>query len=309
MMRRTIEIINTQDFPCADRLPLDSACSCSHFAARAEDPLDKLIYPLAKASSAPQPKFELDVSEVADDAKARDWAEHAQALCEAWFPIICRLLATDDWKPPETIRLVMKKELAAPGVTSGATIEVSAKWINDHPDDFGLVIHELTHVIQAYPPGTQPGWLVEGVADYIRYWRFEPEKPHGPIGAKSSYRDGYGTTAAFLAWLVDKYDHRIIRRLDAAPAPRTVQRCDLPRRDRQGPRRAVEGVCAGGHRPEGIEFKGFEIRGSSSGKAADTRFAPASFRPGLYALPLSTLSGRPDAKLGVCSARGHNSPP
>jgi hypothetical protein len=185
-------------------------------AARAEDPLDKLIYPLAKASSAPQPKFELDVSEVADNAKACDWAQHAQALCEAWYPIICRLLASDDWKPPETIRLVMKKDLAAPGVTSGATIEVSAKWIGDHPDDFGLVIHELTHVIQAYPPGTQPGWLVEGIADYIRYWRFEPEKPHGPIGAKSSYRDGYGTTAAFLAWLVDKYDHRIIRRLDEA---------------------------------------------------------------------------------------------
>ena len=186
-------------------------------SARADDPLDKLIYPLAKPANGRAPKFELDLAEVADEARVRDWAEHSQAMCAAWYPIVCRLLATDDWTPPETIRLVMKKELGAPGVTSGATIQVSARWVSEHPDDFGLVIHELTHVVQAYPNGgDKPGWLVEGIADYIRYWRFEPEKPHAPPGPKSSYRDGYGTTAAFLAWLVHKHDHRIVHRLDEA---------------------------------------------------------------------------------------------
>ena len=184
-------------------------------AARADEPLDKLLFPLAKAPTA-VPKFEIDVTEVADDAKLRDWADHSQSLCEDWYPIMCRLLATDDWKPPETIRLVVKKDLNIPGATTGATIQVSAKWVGEHPDDFGMVIHELTHVIQGYPPGTQPGWLVEGIADYVRYWRFEPEKPHGRVGPQASYRDGYGTTGAFLAWLIHKYDHRIVRRLDDA---------------------------------------------------------------------------------------------
>ena len=32
-------------------------------------------------------------------------------------------------------------------------------------EHFGVVIHELTHVIQAYPAaGDKPGWLVEGIA-------------------------------------------------------------------------------------------------------------------------------------------------
>ena len=35
--------------------------------------------------------------------------------------------------------------------TTGDTIHVSADWIKKHPDDFGLVIHEMTHVIQHYP--------------------------------------------------------------------------------------------------------------------------------------------------------------
>jgi hypothetical protein len=185
-------------------------------AASADEPLDKLIYPLAKASSARAPKFEIDLTEVPDDAKVRAWAERSQAMCQDWYPVVSRFLATDDWTPPETVRLVLKKDLAIPGATTGATIQISVKWIGEHPDDFGMVIHELTHVIQAYPSGTQPGWLVEGIADYIRYWRFEPEKPHGRVGPEASYRDGYGTTGAFLAWLVQKYDHRIVRRLDDA---------------------------------------------------------------------------------------------
>jgi hypothetical protein len=185
-------------------------------SACADEPLDKLLYPLSKAKSAAAPKIELDLTEVSDDAKVRDWAEHSQALCQDWYPIMCRFLATDDWTPPEAVRLVLKKDLAIPGATTGATIQISVKWISEHPDDFGMVIHELTHVIQAYPPGTQPGWLVEGIADYIRYWRFEPEKRHGPVAPTASYRDGYGTTGAFLAWLVAKYDHRLVRRLDDA---------------------------------------------------------------------------------------------
>ncbi len=185
--------------------------------ACADEPLDRLIYPLAKTSHAEPPRFELDLAELGDDGQARDWGRHAEGLAAAWYPILCRLLATDDWTPPRTIRLVMKKELAAPGVTSGDTIQVSSKWVAEHPDDFGLVIHELTHVVQAYPNrGDKPGWLVEGIADYIRYWRFEPERPHSPPGPQASYRDGYGTTGDFLAWLVHKHDHRIVHRLDSA---------------------------------------------------------------------------------------------
>lgn len=186
--------------------------------ASADELLSRQIYPLAKNESLRTPKIELDLTEAPGDAQVQEWATSAKEVCEEWFPLICRFLATDDWTPPTMVRIVFKQEQAAPGSTSGDVIHVSVKWIKAHPDDFGMVIHELTHVIQHYPPArSQPGWLVEGVADYLRYWKYEPEKPHGRLNpAKASYRDGYGTTAAFLAWTVWKYDKRIVRRLDDA---------------------------------------------------------------------------------------------
>jgi len=33
---------------------------------------------------------------------------------------------------------------------------------------FGMVIHELRHVVQSYHRGNTPGWLTEGIADHIR---------------------------------------------------------------------------------------------------------------------------------------------
>ncbi len=186
--------------------------------ARADEALAKLRYPLSKSDGIRIPNIVLDLSEVPGNTSAKAWGLEAKLLCEDWFPVICRFLATEKWIPPETVRLVVKRDLDAPGVTSGATIQVSLKWITQHPEDFGMVIHELTHVIQNYPPDrTTPGWLVEGVADYIRYWKYEPEITRPRIDPKTAtYQQGYGTTGAFLAWLVKTYDRRIILRLDAA---------------------------------------------------------------------------------------------
>ena len=184
-------------------------------AVRAEDKLAPRLIPLARVVQ-PVPEFELDTRDVAEDVAAVAWGQHAQSLCEEWFSVLCAHLATEEWKPPQKIRLVMKRELEVPGYTSGRTITVSAKWINEHPDDFGLVIHELTHIIQNYPPG-QPGWLVEGVADYVRYWKYEPEMPRRRIDDKRArYTDSYYTSAAFLAWTAHRYDRRLLRRLDSA---------------------------------------------------------------------------------------------
>jgi hypothetical protein len=193
--------------------------------AGADETLAKLRYPLSKSEGIRTPNFVLDLSEVTDNESAKVWGAEAKVLCEEWFPVLCRFLSTEKWTPPETVRLVLKKDLDAPGVTSGGTIQFSVKWITDHPDDFGMVIHELTHIVQNYPPGKMtPGWLVEGIADYIRYWKYEPEMARPQIDRqKSNYRQGYGTTGAFLAWMVRKYDRRIVLRLDAALRTQTYK--------------------------------------------------------------------------------------
>lgn len=183
-----------------------------------EPSIERYLYPLAVPKQEAPPTIELDVSDVADLPDVVRWAEESKSLCEKWFPIVCRFLATDDWTSPKEIKLIFKRELKVPAFASGSTIHISAKWIQDHSDDFGCVIHELTHVIQAYPNSrNKPGWLVEGIADYIRFWKYEPEVPRPRIDReKASYRDSYRTTAAFLAWISWKYDKRIVPRLDSA---------------------------------------------------------------------------------------------
>lgn len=64
-----------------------------------------------------------------------------------------------------------------------------------------MLSHELCHVIQSYP-NYKAGWLVEGIADYVRFFQFEPEtKIAPPDPKKSKYTDSYRTTAAFLDYV------------------------------------------------------------------------------------------------------------
>ena len=67
-------------------------------------------------------------------------------------------------------------------MAGGGRITGSTKFFKAHPDDLGAMIHETVHVIQRYRSRNNPGWLVEGVADYVRFFKFEPGKI-GPINA------------------------------------------------------------------------------------------------------------------------------
>lgn len=181
------------------------------FAQTAPDPLDRYVYPLAKPLKTP--KVVIDVREVPE---LGPWARKAKALVEEWYPLLTQLLATEDYKPFKTIRLIFKPDHFAPASASNGEITVSGKWVKAHPDDLGMMVHELTHVVQEYPDNkVDVGWLVEGIADYTRWWRYEPESPRTPVNpATAKYTDAYRTTAAFLAWIVAKYDRRIVPALD-----------------------------------------------------------------------------------------------
>lgn len=179
--------------------------------------LDRFVYPLSKALTTPPVR--VDASDLPEQ---QAWGEKAKTLVEAWYPRITELLATEDYKAPSEIVLVIRKEISAPAYASGGTITINGKWITDHPDDLGMVVHELTHVVQAYPNSrTKPGWLVEGIADYIRWWRYEPEyfATHGRPRIdpeKSKYTDAYRTTGYWLAWASKKYNMGLVPALDRA---------------------------------------------------------------------------------------------
>ena len=192
------------------------AASLTLTAFAAEKPLAaQRLHLTEKTAGTPKVKV---VFEGEPAAEVRAWADEAAHVVLEWWPQVARLLATEDFHLPEQLALTFKKELKGPAHRTTDGIFIGVPWITAHPDDFGMIIHEMTHAIQDYHGAPrEAGWLVEGIADYVRYWHYEPEVPHRRVDpAKASYRDGYSTTGAFLAWIIVKYDRRTVRRLDAA---------------------------------------------------------------------------------------------
>jgi hypothetical protein len=110
--------------------------------------------------------------------------------------------------------MTLKSDYRGVAATGGNHIVGSVKFFKEHPDDVGAMVHETVHVVQSYRGQRNPGWLVEGVADYVRFFKFEPGNL-GPINAERSHYNGsYRVTAAFLAFLVERYDKDIVRKLN-----------------------------------------------------------------------------------------------
>ncbi len=74
------------------------------------------------------------------------------------------------------------------------------------------------HIVQDYGDGAGPGWLTEGIADYVRYdygvdnatakWALPALKP------THNYDNAYRITARFLIW-VEKGKKGTVQKLDS----------------------------------------------------------------------------------------------
>jgi hypothetical protein len=151
--------------------------------------------------------------DVRDAPEMKEWAEKAARICERQYPMINEELKDARFQPPCRVRMRMEK-MDGVAYTSGDEITGSVAYFKRHPDDIGAMVHETVHVVQSYRLPGNPGWLVEGVADYIRFFKYEPGNL-GPINARRARYDGsYRVTAAFLAYLTEKYDKEIVRKLN-----------------------------------------------------------------------------------------------
>gem|GEM_PF-137982 len=187
--------------------------------------------PFTVKTSDGQVEISIDTSEAPE---MQDWADRKLApTLAAWYPKIADELASDGFTPPRkfSVKLAPGEGVAA---TSGARITGNAIWLgretNSGGQALGAMVHEMVHVIQDYgwgrdhnPKATDtPGWLTEGIADYIRWFQFEPEK-HGADQEwirkqrhfEYKYDAGYRSTANFLNWVSETYDKNIVKELNA----------------------------------------------------------------------------------------------
>lgn len=151
-----------------------------------------------------------------DAPDLKEWGNKAGTLCVEWFPKIAALLPSEGFTAPKEVTLYFDPKMKGVAHAISGKITISAGFVRLHPDDLGMVVHELTHVVQSYPPGG-PGWLVEGIADYIRIVHFEPQAPRPKLDpAKASYKDAYKTAAMFLEWIEQHHTEGVVVKLNAA---------------------------------------------------------------------------------------------
>lgn len=157
----------------------------------------------------------------------QSWAETklAPVLAE-WYPKISSMLASDGYVPPDHFKVTLKP-MDGVAYTAGQNVVANSDWLEKElsGEALGSLVHEEVHVVQQFGHGADnPGWLVEGSADYIRWFKYDADKhgadmvwfrKHGKIFSPK-YNDSYRITANFLNWVSGKYDPNIVGQLNAA---------------------------------------------------------------------------------------------
>ena len=157
-------------------------------------------------------EVELDTSAVPELSA---WGKEAKELLEDWHPRLVNLMRSPDHEDYEKVVLKIRKSEKGVASTSGNVISVSSGWIQKHPEDLGVAIHELIHVLQRYKR-PQPWWITEGIADYYRWAIYEGkplEKFPRPKKAKG-YEKGYQMSAGFLFWIQSEVAPGIVETLN-----------------------------------------------------------------------------------------------
>lgn len=164
----------------------------------------------AAAKEAGKAVFVVNSDDVPD---LKDWGDNAKKVCEEWYTRLNKEYGGDGYVPREKVTILFKKRMRAPAATGGGTINVNGEYVHGHADDVGMMVHELMHVVQAYPGQKgDVGWLTEGIADYVRFWEYEPRTRQAPIDKeKASYRNSYRVTAAFLGWVEKKMPGSVVK--------------------------------------------------------------------------------------------------
>ena len=175
----------------------------------------------------PRYQVTLDLTETPD---LKPWSTNQLIpMIQQWYPRIVAFLPSTNYEAPRKLSIRFKADKPGVADTSGTRITCAAPWFRENlkGEAVGAVFHEMVHVVQQYGNSRRregsvrpPGWLVEGIPDYIRWYKFEPESHGAEISRARAnrvrYSDSYRVTANFLNWVSTKYAADLVPALNAA---------------------------------------------------------------------------------------------
>lgn len=125
-------------------------------------------------------------------------------LTAVYVPRIVEALGADYFDVRGPITFAQEDEpIAAAALTLDRHITYNNPYVDKNSEDApGLIIHELTHVVQQYGSNPVPVWLTEGITDYLRYYVLLPDPARRADPLKADYRKGYQHAALLLDYLI-----------------------------------------------------------------------------------------------------------
>ena len=162
-------------------------------------------------------RIEFDTTET---PKLTPWVERVlKPACAEWYPKIVAQLPSEGYRAPQQFKIVFKADMDGVAYTSGTRVVCAEKWFTNNlaGEATGAVVHELVHIAQQYSrrPNPTPSCVVEGIADYIRWFQYEPKENRPGVNFdRANYNDSYRTTGAFFDFLARTYDENLPTKLN-----------------------------------------------------------------------------------------------
>lgn len=174
-------------------------------------------------------RYRLDVAKAPDLA---EWTEkELLPIVEEWYPKLVEMLPSNGYKAPTEVTLEYRDDMGGtPAYALGSKVSLNVGWFRKElkGEAKGSVIHELVHVVQNYwraartnrNPSPTPGWITEGIPDYIRWFLYEPQTRGAEMSPRAfenaKYDGSYRVSGNFLNWVTLTYDKQLVQKLNEA---------------------------------------------------------------------------------------------
>ena len=146
--------------------------------------------------------------------------EYKKKFIDTYFEQYPKLIKKYNVNSPTAVTFIIDKKYDGVAATDNGMIRYNPAWFQKKPEDLDVVTHELMHVVQSYGQNNVPGWVTEGIADYVRAteginnekakWTMPDVKPD------HNYNNSYRITARFFVWITQRYKQNFVQLLDDA---------------------------------------------------------------------------------------------
>lgn len=140
-------------------------------------------------------------------------------ICAEWYPKIVTMFPSEGYEAPRRFTITFRAGMRGVAYTAGTSVVCAGPWFegNLEGEAAGAVVHELVHVVQQFRRGRArtPSWVVEGLADYLRWFCYEPQEKRPRVNFdRANFDDSYRTTGAFFDYLARTHGAEIMTKLN-----------------------------------------------------------------------------------------------